>query len=48
MSSARKKPETLCNKCAKQSDCGYKLKEGAQILVRCLDFVAIEKEEEKK
>lgn len=42
MSSAKKKAETLCNKCAKKSDCDYKLKEDTLVLVRCLDFAAVD------
>lgn len=48
MSSAKKKPEELCDKCAKKSDCDSKPKEGTMVLVRCLDFVAKENIEEKE
>lgn len=48
MSSAKKKSEVLCDKCAKQSDCEYKQTEGTMVLLRCLDFVAKENSGEKK
>lgn len=48
MSSAKKKSEGLCSKCAKQSDCEYKPAEGILVLLRCLDFISKEAGEEKK
>lgn len=48
MSSAKKKTESLCGKCAKKTDCDTKLKDNNLILVRCLDFVAEESTEGKE
>jgi len=48
MTSAKKKPEELCDRCANQSKCDNKPAEGALVLLRCLDFAAKEGSEEKK
>lgn len=48
MSSAKKKFEEICDKCAKKRDCDYKPSSNTMVLIRCLDFIAPESEEKKK
>lgn len=48
MTSARKKSEGVCDKCARQPDCEYKAAEVTLVLLRCLDFSAKENSKEEK